>query len=458
MFGPLVSQSVRGLERRRVGTVTFEAYLRVLRRRWPAIVLILCAVLAATAAAIMLLPPAYRTSTSVWVGHDTEGQNTWDALQTDQMLVRTYAELIRSPEVSQTVAAAMGAGWTRGRVESNVAFKTIEGTHLIQITATGLDPDSAKNLADTYARVFASLSGQTAGLQQARVAVNYPAPKPGHPFKPKPKLYGGIGLFLGLVAGLGGALLIERLDHRIGTEEEAVRLLGLPVVGRIPYTKDGDAANPIQREAFRMLAANLRFQFADSRSWALGVTSPGPQEGKSTVLGRLAGALADMGTNVVAVDADLRRPSLHKSLNVKRSPGLAEYLAFDLPINQFLQPSGRNGLAVVGAGPSPPNPVMFLESKRMTSLLQDLEAIASFVLVDTPPTSVAADAAIVSSKVDSMILVVDLARTDRLQAQRCLEQLKQAGARIAGLVVNGGRRVGKTTYGEYYGEPKESRV
>ena len=201
-----------------------------------------------------------------------------------------------------------------------------------------------------------------------------------------------------------------------------------------------------------MLATNLLFQVSETDAVAISITSPGPGEGKSTVLRGLATALADLRVSVVAVDADMRRPSLHTSFSVRRSPGLADHVAFGTSLDRLLQTADNSGLSVLAAGPTPPNPVLFLQSDRFPAALQALRDIFRMVLVDTPPTSVAADSTIISARTDGVILVIDLANSDREAARHSLEQFRQSGARVLGVVLNDVRMSRGAKGGGYYVE------
>lgn len=441
--------------------MSLEEYFRILRRRWLVGLAVLVGMIGATVALSLFIPPKYQATATLWIGHDSAGENPWDAGQIDQMLVRTYGELIRSPNVTVQVAEAMGDGWSSAGVEGRMSFRVIEGTHLIEVTAGDGNPQVAQRLANVYAATFATTATGLAAPNSPRgvfVSVTDPAALPEKPVRPRPVLYIVVGAVLAVFTAAGSMPLVDRLDRRINSEEEAVRLLQLPVLGRMPRGKTRFVWTPAQREAARTLAANLRFQLSSASSAAIAVTSPGPQEGKSTVVSFLARALAETGASVVAMDADLRQPSLHKAFGLNVSPGLTDHVAFGLGPEKVVRAGGEKSLGVITAGPPPPNPVMFLESDRLRDLLRSLSTLARLVIIDTPPTSVAADATILSMSADAVVMVVDLKKTDRVTAVQSLEQLRQAGARILGMIVNGAPLSRHQEYGPYYREPTQSRV
>ncbi len=192
-------------------------------------------------------------------------------------------------------------------------------------------------------------------------------------------------------------------------------------------------------EAYRTLRTNLQFSSLDNPPRSLLVTSAGADEGKSAVLCNLAVTIAQAGTRVIVVDADLRRPSVHEAFDLANDKGLTTALlaqgSDDLP----LQPTAISDLQVLAAGPLPPNPAELIGSQRMQHLLDRLAASADLVIFDAPPVGIFADAALLASRVDGVILVVSAGKTRREAANRAKASLERANARILGVVLNNAR-------------------
>ena len=187
-------------------------------------------------------------------------------------------------------------------------------------------------------------------------------------------------------------------------------------------------------EAFRSLAANLQFAYADRQLQAIGITSATQGEGKSTTVANLAVALAQTGRSVIVVDADLRRPGQHTLFGLNRDAGLANVLKGDtagLP----LQDTVATGVRVLTSGPLPSNPLEVLASRGFDQLLALLRAEADFVLVDTPPAGALADVAVVAPRLEGMLLVVSAGKTKRDLARRAREQLERVNANLLGVVL-----------------------
>jgi len=245
-----------------------------------------------------------------------------------------------------------------------------------------------------------------------------------------------IGLFVGLCL----ALMQEFLDDRINTVDEANRILGLPSLGTVPALSAADAhllpqmqgLDPAS-ESYRVLRTNIHFATVDAPARTLMVTSANPGEGKSTTAANLAFAMAMDGKKVLLVDTDLRRPSMHKMLNLKPVPGLTDVLLGHAALApQEVMP----GLSVVTAGSTPPNPGELLNSRKFRTLVEDLMAQADVVIFDSPPVLAAADAVILASQMDGTILVVETGATKKGSARRTLQLLKQARATLLGIAFN----------------------
>lgn len=202
-------------------------------------------------------------------------------------------------------------------------------------------------------------------------------------------------------------------------------------------------------EAYRMLRTNLQFMGVDRPVRSLVVTSAAPEEGKSLTAANLAVAFAQAGQRVVLVDADLRRPTLHRTFGLGRLAwgGLTSVLAGALDLQSALTDTGIDGLRVLPSGPIPPNPAEMLGSQRMQALMAALDEHFDLAIYDTPPVLAVADASILAPAVDGTLLVVRAHRIGHPQARRAKEALEAVKARVLGVVLDGvptGRR------GDYY--------
>jgi len=188
-------------------------------------------------------------------------------------------------------------------------------------------------------------------------------------------------------------------------------------------------------EAYRALRTNIQFSSIDRSLHSLLVTSTSPEEGKSTVLANLAVTFAEAGSQVILVDADLRRPSLHVLFGLSNQVGLTTAVLDDggaLPIQDTPVPN----LRLLTSGPLPPNPAELLGSQRMDRIIEGLRAMADYVLFDSPPIVAVTDAAVLGRRLDGVLLVVDAGKTKRDHARRAKALLEKVNAHLLGVVLN----------------------
>ena len=190
-------------------------------------------------------------------------------------------------------------------------------------------------------------------------------------------------------------------------------------------------------EAYRVLRTNLQFASVDTELRTLLVSSPGPEEGKSTTLANLGVTLAQAEKRVILVDCDLRRPALHTFFGVGNELGLTNLILSEETLERPpLIQTAVPGLALLASGPLPPSPSDLLGSQRMERVIAALLDRADMLLFDAPPVMAATDATVLANKVDGVLLVVSAGQTKRETARRALERLQRVNAKIIGAVLN----------------------
>jgi len=253
-----------------------------------------------------------------------------------------------------------------------------------------------------------------------------------------------LAMLLAMMLSIGGILAVDSLDDTIKTPEEVVKILGLPVVGVIFWHVE-QAQDPITQaqprspisEAFRTLRTNVQYANVDSPLRMIMVTSASPKEGKSIIAANLAVVLAQGGHKVTLVDADLRRPSIHKWFAVDNQKGLTHLIVQPMiSLNTHLKETKTERLTVLTAGDLPPNPTEILGSKKMSSILQEIKKNRDVLIVDTPPILAVADAAVLAPAMDGVLFVIRPGVTTFSAARQAIEQLKRVGAKLVGVVLN----------------------
>lgn len=420
------------------------------RRRWIALAAF-AAVLLGVGIVTASLPKVYETTAYMLVNPDEPGSSDFEQTEISQALVTTYAELVKAQNLANEVSERLGSSYTEDPSD-HISVEGVPESQLLTLTGEAESPRLAQQLTNTYTEVFQQRIRELsrANAASGRASIAEPATLPESPVRPRPKLYLAIGAVLAALAAVGVALLAQRFDRRLHVGDDMTEVLGLPIIGRVPYGTTGsverllagelpnDRESRAAAEAFRLLLANLTFANMGERPRTVAIVSSDEQEGKSTTALSLGRAAGELETHTLLVEADLRRPSLSaksggwvsghvgfSSLLVHRS-SLAE-AAWALP--------GAN-VDLLPAGPLPPNPAALLGSHA----LREFDAVAkerySLVVYDTPPLSVSADASLVAAITDGVVLVVDARRTKRRPATQAVDQLRRAHANILGVVVN----------------------
>lgn len=321
-----------------------------------------------------------------------------------------------------------------------------------------------QDLLNRYNQAYQNV--QLAELQASDlVSVVQSAEVPEAPVRPRKAMNALLAAMIAAIAVVGFVSLREYLDTTVKTPEEAEALLAAPVLGQIWQEKNmlksnGNAERKIvltspvslTAEAFRVLRANLQFAAVDKPVRTLLVSSAGPSEGKSTVSLNLALALGAGGKRVILIDADMRRPQLHKYAGVRREPGLSDALVDrESPITRYLQPIPElDAVRVLPPGRLPPNPTDLLGSRRMAEVLEQCLALADIVVIDSPPILAAADTPVLAAQTDGALIVMEVGATDRRMVRDAYEQMQRANARILGSVLNKIPQDGKRGYYYYY--------
>jgi len=282
------------------------------------------------------------------------------------------------------------------------------------------------------------------------------------PVRPRVLLNTVLGAIAGLILAVVVVLLTDFLDTTLKTREDVESQLKLPVMGRLlqlennELTKDGPYVVHVPRspasEAFRSLRTNLEFIGVDHPLKSILISSPGASEGKTTVAANLAAVIAQSGKRIVLLDADLRRPRVHREMGLVNRIGLSDVFRDKATLQDVIQPWGELDLSVITSGGIPPNPTELLGSDKMGRILSQLEADYDVVIIDSTPTIVT-DSQLIAARADGVLLVLWPGRTQAEAAKATVEQYRRVGARLLGAVLNniqGGNGYGGYDDYQYY--------
>lgn len=287
------------------------------------------------------------------------------------------------------------------------------------------------------------------------------ADMPKQPIQPRVLLNTLLAALVGAMIGFSAGLVVEYLDDTIKSDSQIGQMFGvetLALIGRIEEEGERLLVHLLEHgraiaEAYRMLRTNIRFASIDEPLRSLLITSPKPNEGKSTIAANLAVVLAQEGYRTILVDADLRRPVQHQIWKVGNQAGLTTaLLERENAVTQYLHETDVAGLYLLPSGPLPPNPSELVGSQRMGELLSELTEQADFVVLDSPPVLAVADTSLLASWVSGVLLVLRANITNIEATRAALKQLKGVQAKVLGTILNDVRssRDGYYYYNSYY--------
>jgi succinoglycan biosynthesis transport protein ExoP len=450
--------------------MTLRQYLQVLRARWIYVLagLLLGGVLAG--AYIGYATKEYTAHAQLFVSTSTGQESSLSDINAGgtfvQDQVKSYASVATTPTLTAPIITDLGLPYSPDQLASEISASAPLDTVLINLTVTDKSAYRAASIANALATRLTAYIAQLEtpigqNVSPVKATVTQRAQVPTTPSSPKTKIDLALGLLIGLLAGVGMALVLDALDNRVGGHVDISRITNAPVVGFIGednHVKDrplillDDAFSP-RAEAFRQLRTNVRFLGIDSLLRTVVVTGSVAAEGKSLTAANLAIALAQAGERVTLVDADLRRPTVATTFGLSSGVGLTSVLVGTSTASAALQ-DWRDDLPlrILTSGPVPPNPSELIGSQRLVDLIAELLTDSDIVLFDSPPLLPVTDAALLARVTDGALVVTRAKATKAGQLAAAVVALRSADAHVLGVIVNRvprKRRGGYSSYGAY---------
>ncbi len=442
-------------------------FIRLLRDQWKLIALVAVVAAGASAALTARTTPLYASSVTFYVSAQVNTSDPIGAYQGDllsQQEVQSFAELLRGPTLVQSVINDLGLRVAPGEIAAEISTRPIPQTVLLSATVTDPSPRRAQRIAESIGTQFTTLVATLeqppgGGTPPVSVTVVAQPELPTARVSPDPYRNVSMALGLGLLAGIALAAALRSLDSRIKSADElAAETGGKPVLGVIPFDSgarrrplvvDEDPFSP-RVEAFRKVRTNLQFIDVDRPRKVLLFTSALPEEGKSSSACNLAIMLAQSGSRVILIEADLRRPRAVGYLGLPGTIGMTDVLLGRCTEDEATQVWGDDLFAVLASGSLPPNPGDLLASQQTRQLIGRLRDRYDTVLVDAPPLLPFADAASIAPYCDGAILMVRHGRTRTEHIRRSAEALKAVDVPVLGSLLTMAPRAAHPEYGYGY--------
>lgn len=455
--------------------MTLHDFMKLLRTRWITVCVTVVVTMLGAVLYTLMTTPLYQASTRLFVSA-TSGSSVSEIYQANrfsQERVISYAELVMGETLAQRTIDKLALDMSASALQSRVAATVKPDTVLIDVKVLDESPVRARDIANTMSDEFVAMireleTPENGAPPDARVVVEQRASIPSEPVVPKTTRNLAIGFALGLLLGVALAFLRDLVDNTIKDRETLSGITGTGIVGTIPLDKDRrkqpaiafDTDNSVIAEAFRKVRTNLQFLAVDNPPRVIVVTSSMPSEGKSTTAINIALALAEAEHNVVLVDGDLRRPMLHKYLDLVGAVGFSTVLSGSAPLGEALQKTRFPGLTVLTAGAVPPNPSELLGSQSARKLLTELRSTFDYVIVDSTPLLAVTDAAILAAGADGVLIMARFGQTKREQLSQAVASLEGVGAPLLGAVFTLMPTRGASSYSynySYYGQDSTQR-
>ena len=461
--------------------MTIADLLQIVRKHLASAIISFVVVFAAVAAVTFIMPPKYTATAEVfatYAGQSGETQTTNDMSSGANYLntqIKTYPELVKTEAVLQPVIKDLGLDMTTTDLAGVVTATNPTNTFMVDISAEVDDPQQAADIANSVAKNLSDqissdlYNNSSSSGSPIKLTVVQKAQTPTGQSSPNIPLYLAMGLILGIIVGIGVALLKDILNTKVDSTDDVRELTHASSLGTVPQATILNDSRPVvvaqpagsEAEEFRRVRTNLSFLTTTpgQHGRLLVITSTDPSEGKTTVSANVAVALAEEGKSVLLIDADLRHPSVAPKLGIEGHVGLSHVLSGQASPKDVIQKYWKPNLHVLPAGKRPANASILLNSDIMRELVDQALTQYDYVIIDTTPLSVAGDATLFGRMAGGLVLVTGKGVVEKKELQSTVESLKTAEVPVLGFIFNFAdpKKVHSGNYYYYYGEESNKK-
>jgi len=450
--------------------MTLHDVLRSARKHWVWVVLPVVVLTACMAFLSSRTNPVYRSTATLYValaaGSSAGELNQGSSYTQGQMT--SFARLATLPVTLDPVVRDLGLDMSSRALAGSVAVSSPKDSSLLDVTVTGASPERTARVANAVAVQLGTVVEDLAPAGEVgstiRATVVSEAVAPTHPVAPNTRRNLLAGLLAGVLLGLVAAWMRDAVDTRVRHPADLRQAIDVPVLGSIRQRRRPARGRPVpsavdgaRSEDFRRVRANLEMIGRPGAPKVLVFTSALEGEGKSFVASRVAVALAAAGARTLLVDADLRQPTVAAQLGLEGGAGLTDCLVGRATLAEVRQDVSPQ-LAVLVAGPVPPNPAELLSYPEFGALIDEASAQFDVVVVDAPPVVPVADAAVIARRATGVVIVADAHRVRRPQVRQAADAIQLGGGRVVGTVLNRERGVVEEAYGHGSADRRAGRA
>lgn len=462
--------------------MTIADLLQIVRKHLASAIISFVVVFAAVAAVTFIMPPKYTATAEVfatYAGQSGETQTTNDMNSGANYLntqIETYPELVKTEAVLQPVIKDLGLNMTTTDLAGVVTATNPTNTFMVDISAEVGDPQQAADIANSVAKNLSDqisselYNNSSSSGSPIKLTVVQKAQTPTGQSSPNIPLYLAAGLILGIIVGIGVALLKDILNTKVDSTDDVRELTHASSLGTVPQAAILDDNCPVvvaqpagsEAEEFRRIRTNLSFlttTATQGHGRLLVITSTDPSEGKTTVSSNVAVALAEEGKSVLFIDADLRHPSIAHKLGIEGHVGLSHVLSRQASPADVIQKYWKPNLHIMPAGKRPANASILLNSDLMKEMVKQALTQYDYVIIDTAPLSVASDATVFGRMAGGLVLVTGKGIVKKKELENTVTALQTAEVPILGFIFNFAdpKKMHSKNYYYYYYEDGNKR-
>ena len=415
-------------------------------------------IVAAVAGYTFLVPPQYTATAELFATYASQGesQNSSDMNSGASYLstqIKTYPQLVKTEAVLKPVIKELGLDMTTDELAGKVTATNPSNTFMVEVSVQDGNAEQSARIANSVAknlseRISSSLYTDESAKSPIKLTLVQKARTPQSPSSPKVGLYLASGVVLGLICGVGMALLLDAINTRVESSSDVRELTKASSLGSIQRSELLDEPRPVvisrpsskEAEEFRRIRTNISFLAPNvnvkEHGHLLVFTSTRPGEGKTTTATNTAAAIAEVGKSVLLIDADLRHPFVAKKMGIEGHVGLSHILSAQATPRDVVQKYWKQNLHVLPAGKRPANASVLLNSELMTEMVEQALTQYDYVIIDTAPLSVANDATVFGRMAHGLILVVGQGIAEKKDLADTATSLNEADVPVLGFVLN----------------------
>lgn len=407
--------------------------------------------------------PTYTATVQMYVNPtDASTAPNINELNYAQKVVSTYINFLKTKVFYKQVIEESDLEYSHGQLKQMTSIHSINNSELFQISVTSYSPEDSFLLVETMQKIVPEFIKNIKAT--AEISIVDPAVMPTAPSSPNIIMNTMVGGMIGLFFSVIVSILWEIIDANVKNQEDLNKKYSLPVLGSIPdFNTDNNKQikankllakigigkkNPklhssiiankfVVTEAYKALRTNLRFTLRGDSCKKIIISSPTPDDGKSTTSANLAITIAQTGAKVLLMDCDLRKGRLHKLFNIKNVRGVTNALSNMISEKDAIYKTSYENVELMPTGTIAPNPTELLASIQMEELIKKLEKLYDYIIIDTPPVNVVSDVLSLIKLVDGIMIVVKENKTSHPNISGAISKLKFVDANILGFVMNG---------------------